>query len=75
MRLSLFDSPFKNCNTHDPIICSVGVSSRSSTASFAGSPESARVVGDGSILNANHWHPSTSGTELHSSVSPKYVFL
>ncbi|KAK1350710.1 Galactokinase family protein [Heracleum sosnowskyi] len=47
-----------------------GVSSRSSTASFAGSPESARVIDDGSILNANHWNPSTSGTELPSSVSP-----
>lgn len=52
------------------VILFQGVSSRSSTASFAGSPESARVIEDGSILNANHWNPSTSGTEFHNSVSP-----
>lgn len=52
------------------VILFQGVSSRSSTASFAVSPESARVIEDGSILNANHWNPSTSGTELQSSVSP-----
>ncbi|KAL8105437.1 uncharacterized protein LOC141676536 isoform X2 [Apium graveolens] len=52
------------------VILFQGVSSRSSTASFAGSPESARVIEDGSIINANHRNPSTIGTELHSSVSP-----
>ncbi|XP_017220716.1 uncharacterized protein LOC108197575 isoform X2 [Daucus carota subsp. sativus] len=55
------------------VILFQGVSSRSSTANFAGSPESARVIEDGSILNANHWNPSTSGTDLPSSVSPNYA--
>ncbi|XP_074343512.1 uncharacterized protein LOC141682716 isoform X2 [Apium graveolens] len=52
------------------VILFQGVTSRNSSASFAGPPESARVNEDRSILNANHWNPSTSGTELHNSVSP-----
>ncbi|KAK1390372.1 PAB-dependent poly(A)-specific ribonuclease [Heracleum sosnowskyi] len=47
-----------------------GVSSRCSENSFPGSPESANIVDDGSLMNGNYWNSSTIGGNVLSLVSP-----
>ncbi|KAL8120327.1 uncharacterized protein LOC141724701 isoform X2 [Apium graveolens] len=56
------------------VILFQGVSSRSSVTSFPGSPESAKIAEDGSLLNGNYWHSSMINTNVLSPGSPKKKF-